>query len=203
MTNQPRYSPPPQQPGNRPGPDNLAPQQYPRQPGLGGYQQPYDWRYPRQPQQPYRPPYDPYRDPRQGPPGQVTAGQLPPGEVPPGQVPPGAPGASPQKRSRAGGLMAGALAIAVVSAGIGGAVAVDVHSDHGTTSTMVTAQGAAPSQPAANAPNGSIEQVAAKVVPSVVKLEVQMGRQSEEGSGIILSSDGVILTNNHVVSAAA
>jgi len=40
--------------------------------------------------------------------------------------------------------MAGALAIAVVSAGIGGAVAVAVHSDHGTTSTMVTAQGAAP-----------------------------------------------------------
>jgi putative serine protease PepD len=39
-------------------------------------------------------------------------------------------------------------------------------------------------------------------VPSVVKLEVDMGRQSEEGSGIILSSDGTILTNNHVVAAA-
>ena len=99
--------------------------------------------------------------------------------------------------------MAGALAIAVVSAGIGGAVAVAVHSDHGTTSTMVTAQGAAPSQPAANAPNGSVEQVAAKVVPSVVKLEVELGRQSEEGSGIIMSSDGLILTNNHVVAGAA
>ncbi len=49
---------------------------------------------------------------------------------------------------------------------------------------------------------GSVEQVAAKVVPSVVKLETDMGRASEEGSGIILSSDGLILTNNHVVSAA-
>ncbi|MDT5134666.1 MAG: putative serine protease PepD [Mycobacterium sp.] len=99
--------------------------------------------------------------------------------------------------------MAGALAIAVVSAGIGGAVAVAVQPDHRTTSTMVTAQGAAPSQPAANAPTGSVEQVATKVVPSVVKLETQMGRQSEEGSGIVLSSDGLILTNNHVVAAAA
>ena len=47
-----------------------------------------------------------------------------------------------------------------------------------------------------------VEQVAAKVVPSVVKLETELGRQSEEGSGIILSADGLILTNAHVVAGA-
>jgi len=52
-------------------------------------------------------------------------------------------------------------------------------------------------------PVGSVEQVAAKVVPSVVMLETDLGRQSEEGSGIILSSDGLIMTNNHVIAAAA
>jgi putative serine protease PepD len=97
-------------------------------------------------------------------------------------------------------LTIGALAIALVSAGVGGGVATLVKPDRPAIST--NALGAAPSEPAASLPAGSVEQVAAKVVPSVVKLETDMGRQSEEGSGIILSSDGLILTNNHVVAAA-
>ena len=107
----------------------------------------------------------------------------------------------PQKRSRAGALTVGALAIAVVSAGIGGGVATLVQAGP-PPSTARASSGAAPSVPAASLPAGSVEQVAAKVVPSVVKLETDMGRQSEEGSGIILSADGLILTNNHVVADA-
>jgi putative serine protease PepD len=97
------------------------------------------------------------------------------------------------------------VALAVVSAGIGGAAAsVIEHTGQvaGGGSRTVLGGGAAPSVPAANAPVGSVEQVAAKVVPSVVMLETNLGRQSEEGSGIILTSDGLILTNNHVVAAA-
>lgn len=201
MTNDPRYSPPPQQPGYRTGPNQPVPPAY-AQGQQQPYNQPFDWRY--QPQQPqsgqYRRPYEPF--------GGAGPGRMPgstgPGPIP-GMLPPMPPAPVHQKRSRAGVLAVGALAIAVVSAGIGGAAATAVelgtHSAGGNGHGTIA--GAAPSVPAANMPPGSVEQVASKVVPSIVMLETDLGRQSEEGSGIILSADGLILTNNHVVAAAA
>jgi putative serine protease PepD len=179
MTNQ--YPPPlPPHSGPRPGAYETG-----ATPQYQGHQRPvppqYDWRYATQPpQQPqFRP--DPYRtDP--------TRSMPVPSPV------------APRKRSRAGLLTVGALAVALVSAGIGGGVATLVHDDHTASPTSIL--GGNPSQPAASLPAGSVEQVAAKVVPSVVKLETEMGRQSEEGSGIVLSADGLILTNNHVVAGA-
>jgi putative serine protease PepD len=100
-------------------------------------------------------------------------------------------------------LAVGALAIGLVSAGIGGAAATLVELGSHSSSGGGLILGGAPSVPAGNMPPGSVEQVAAKVVPSVVMLETDMGRSSEEGSGVILSADGLILTNNHVIAAAA
>jgi len=174
MTDDPRYSPP--QSGQRVPNQQVAPGYT-----QAGYQQQYDWRYPNAQQ-----PYDPYRAARSG-----NTAVLPP-----------VSNERPRKRFRPIALTAGALTIAALSAGVGGVVATMVHPDERSTTTPITA--AAPNSrtvPSANVPVGSVEQVAAKVVPSVVKLETKMGRASEEGSGIILSADGLILTNNHVVSA--
>ncbi|OBH63806.1 S1C family serine protease [Mycobacterium sp. E2479] len=217
MTNDPRYSPPPQQPGYPPVPNQTAP--VPSHAGSPGYapgQQPYnqqyDWRYrsqpPSSPTTQFRPPYEPFSSTGPGRiPGGTGVGPVPggtgPGPIP--GMPPGIPGPQePQKRSRTGLMVVGALAVAVVSAGIGGAAATAVElGTHSTGNGGGRVIGAAPSVPAANMPPGSVEQVATKVVPSVVMLETDIGRASEEGSGIVLSTDGLILTNNHVVAAAA
>jgi putative serine protease PepD len=104
----------------------------------------------------------------------------------------------PHNRSHATALFAAGLGIAVVSSAIGGFAAVALHPHLPAFNTMATS--AATSRPA-SLPT-TIEQVAAKVVPSVVKLQTNVGNQAEQGSGIILSADGLIMTNDHVVSAA-
>jgi S1-C subfamily serine protease len=50
---------------------------------------------------------------------------------------------------------------------------------------------------------GSVSEIAAKVTPAVVSIEVRVGQTGATGSGVVVDADnGYVVTNNHVVSGA-
>jgi putative serine protease PepD len=61
----------------------------------------------------------------------------------------------------------------------------------------------ATAQPGLEPVPGSVRDIASRVVPAVVSLEVRTGDVGDTGSGVMIDGRGYILTNNHVVSLAA
>ncbi|WP_084497390.1 S1C family serine protease [Nocardia amamiensis] len=110
-------------------------------------------------------------------------------------------GAPPRRPIRTG-LVAGAVALALVSGGVGGAVgALVTRTDDGRAPVTNALDAPKPNiDNASTAPAGSTQAVAQKVLPSVVMIKVASSRAEGEGSGVVLSSDGLILTNNHVAA---
>ena len=118
---------------------------------------------------------------------------------PNGPVP---PYGQPERRGAGSGkgMLAAAMVVGMLLAGgIGGVVGASVSKSDSTTSLSAPAN---PDQPVTPAPDGSVEAVADKVRPSVVSIEVQGQTAAGEGSGVVLSNDGLIVTNNHVVDIA-
>ncbi len=117
---------------------------------------------------------------------------------------PAGPCAPPPPRRRRG---AGILAAAVLAgglAGVGGAAGFDTVTSQTPAGgdRSDTLQTASPSS-VEPVTDGSVEAVASRMLPSVVKINVGGQTGAGNGTGIIMSADGQILTNNHVVEAAA
>lgn len=119
-------------------------------------------------------------------------------------APPSAPPTPPRRRRT--GLAAAVLATSLLvggGAGIGGAAWWDAtHDESSSTPQASQVSTSTVSQTQTPPADGSVESVAQKVLPSVVKIDVATQQGAASGSGIILTDDGTILTNNHVVEGA-
>lgn len=138
------------------------------------------------------------------------------GHPPYGQPPSHAYGQPAESKPDRGGkrwllsLVIVALVAALVGGGVGaGVVAATKHDNKAantastatTTATAGANNSASPVVP--TLPAGSVASVAQAMLPSVVSIIVSGPQEQDEGTGIILTADGEIVTNNHVVEAAA
>lgn len=112
----------------------------------------------------------------------------------------------PQQKKKIGlGAATALAAVAAIAAGsIAGAI-VGLNSG-GKNDTSVVNE-ALKAQPTANSTGkepeeGSVEEVASKVLPAVVSIQTVTRSGGAEGSGSVISPDGYVLTNHHVVAGA-
>ncbi|MCD9880291.1 S1C family serine protease [Streptomyces guryensis] len=147
--------------------------------------------------------YDSYGNPYQGAPQHASSPVNPEWPPPPAQPPvqqvtvePAAP--APKKRAR--GPFALLAAVAVVAAAIGGgtAYAFQELTGNDTAATSSTSTNVVPSSK-----KGDVATIAAAVSPSVVEVSATLSNGSSTGSGVIITSGGEIVTNNHVISGAS
>ncbi|MFI2413091.1 S1C family serine protease [Streptomyces sp. NPDC018947] len=139
--------------------------------------------------------------PAQPPAAAVAAGPGEPGGPgePWGSDEAGGAAGAPRKRARRrpAALLA---AVAIVAAAVGGGTAYGVQELTGgdTVATSATSTTVVPSSQ-----KGTVSGVAQAVSPSIVEIGATTNAGSSTGSGVIITGDGEIITNNHVVSGAS
>jgi putative serine protease PepD len=97
-----------------------------------------------------------------------------------------------------------AAGLMLASATGGALLALGLQDDNSAPQTVVSSLGtSSASNDSSSAPSEPLSKVAAAVLPSVVSIQFQSNQSAGSGSGVIISSDGRILTNNHLVAQVA
>jgi len=120
----------------------------------------------------------------------------PSGFLPPGATAPPASG----RNASSGRWLVVAVVAALIGAGVGAGVT--AATDHGNSSGLTVNEGKAAPGAAILSGNVSIPRLVQKVLPAVVSIDVTDSTQEDEGTGMILSSNGEVVTNNHVIALA-
>jgi putative serine protease PepD len=125
--------------------------------------------------------------------GGYGAPPLPPLSSPP---PPPSPERRPGAFRRVAVATVAAGAIALTAGGVGGFVGYALHPDEASSPLQTQNAGSGNAAPVVD--RSSLATIAANIQPTVVVIKTSTG----EGSGVVLSADGYIVTNNHVVQGA-
>ncbi|CAM3219223.1 S1C family serine protease [Tsukamurella hominis] len=132
-------------------------------------------------------------------PTQQYSGAYPaPGGGPSGYAGPGvlpAVTTTPARGPRMGALVAMGVAIALIASLLSVTGAYLVWGGNDSSSTVTVSGGDAPP-----VVKGSVQEVAQGVLPAVVSIDNQAGTSESSGSGVVISADGKIVTNNHVIA---
>ncbi|WP_414719608.1 S1C family serine protease [Streptomyces sp.] len=106
-----------------------------------------------------------------------------------------------RRRAKKRGPVALLTAVAIVAAAVGGGTAYGIQELTGGTSAVVAGSTSTDVVPASQ--KGTVAGVAKAVSPSIVEINATSNAGSSTGSGVIITGDGEIITNNHVVSGAS
>ncbi|EST28170.1 S1C family serine protease [Streptomyces roseochromogenus] len=106
---------------------------------------------------------------------------------------------APHKRERNRGPVALLAAVAIVAAAVGGGTA---YAFQELTGKDTVAAAGPSTHVVPSSKKGDVAAIAAAVSPSVVEIQATLSNGSSTGSGVIITSGGEIVTNNHVISGA-
>ncbi|MFI5838461.1 S1C family serine protease [Catenuloplanes sp. NPDC051500] len=130
--------------------------------------------------------------------GLPAAPPAPPAPPVPPFYPPingGPVGGNGRPRRRRHALVAAAFALAIAAGTTGGVIGNTLGNDGPAATTAASATTAVPASTIT-----SLSGVVEAVAPSIVTINIQNGQSAALGSGVILSADGLVLTNNHVIA---